>query len=260
MNWHAKLWEHSMDEFPSFLEPLVADLGRSERRHAARLLSTRLRSSANLYRFSSKMVHANSGLYYNGYRCYWPEWQRLPNRDPLGDLGGLNLFGFVGNDPLNDVDAAGLAKHGGPYHAPDGVKVRCKRDESCSEINAKSYLLMRTIASHLRWDMIMPWPRGGGHHKEDLTGYWNALKRCRRLWELKNCDKPPPKPPVWCRGVEGVPGTAEQLERAGEALLEIGVAILVRGRGGAKPPIVRPPGAVPAPVPWPAPAPAPGVP
>jgi SRSO17 transposase len=37
MNWNAKLWEHSMDQFPSFLEPLVADLGRSERRHAARL-------------------------------------------------------------------------------------------------------------------------------------------------------------------------------------------------------------------------------
>jgi SRSO17 transposase len=37
MNWNAKLWQHSMDDFPSFLEPLVAGLGRSERRQAARL-------------------------------------------------------------------------------------------------------------------------------------------------------------------------------------------------------------------------------
>jgi len=34
------------------------------------------------------------------------EW---PNRDPIGEKGGLNLYGFVGNSSLNKVDHLGLA-------------------------------------------------------------------------------------------------------------------------------------------------------
>jgi RHS repeat-associated protein len=67
-------------------------------------------ASANLYRFSSKPIHANSGLYYYGYRFYWPEWQRWPNRDPIGENGGINLYGFVRNRPVNAIDADGLVE------------------------------------------------------------------------------------------------------------------------------------------------------
>ena len=34
-----------------------------------------------------------------------PVW---PNRDPIGERGGWNLYGFVGNDVLNDYDMLGL--------------------------------------------------------------------------------------------------------------------------------------------------------
>ena len=37
MDWNQKLWRRSIEEFPEFLEPLVADLGRSERREGAAL-------------------------------------------------------------------------------------------------------------------------------------------------------------------------------------------------------------------------------
>jgi uncharacterized protein RhaS with RHS repeats len=30
------------------------------------------------------------------------------NRDPLGEEGGINLYGFVENDPVNNVDPEGL--------------------------------------------------------------------------------------------------------------------------------------------------------
>jgi SRSO17 transposase len=37
MQWNQKIWERSVDEFAGFLEPLVAELGRSERRAGAAL-------------------------------------------------------------------------------------------------------------------------------------------------------------------------------------------------------------------------------
>jgi RHS repeat-associated protein len=63
---------------------------------------------ANLYRFSSKEWHENSGLVYYGYRFYSPILQRWPSRDPIGERGGLNLYGFVGNDPIRRNDPLGL--------------------------------------------------------------------------------------------------------------------------------------------------------
>jgi len=41
--------------------------------------------------------------------------QKWPNRDPIGELGGLNLYGYVGNDPLNRVDPLGLWWWDGDY-------------------------------------------------------------------------------------------------------------------------------------------------
>jgi RHS repeat-associated protein len=65
-------------------------------------------ASANVYRFSSKEIHANSGMYYYGKRFYDPNLQRWINRDPIEERGGINLYGFAGNDPENLVDADGL--------------------------------------------------------------------------------------------------------------------------------------------------------
>jgi RHS repeat-associated protein len=65
-------------------------------------------ADANVYRFSSKEYHANSGLYYFERRFYDPSLQRFVNRDPSGISGGLNLYEFVGNSPINGYDAWGL--------------------------------------------------------------------------------------------------------------------------------------------------------
>jgi RHS repeat-associated protein len=65
-------------------------------------------ASANTYRFSSKEVDLQSGLYYYGYRYYEPNLQRWPNQDPIEEEGGLNLYAYVGNNPVNFVDPSGL--------------------------------------------------------------------------------------------------------------------------------------------------------
>jgi len=80
-------------------------------------------AAANTYRFSSKEIHVNSGLYYYGYRWYDPNSQRWLNRDPISELGFMlrsksqhvlsldeekNLYAFVFNKPVSIVDLDGL--------------------------------------------------------------------------------------------------------------------------------------------------------
>jgi RHS repeat-associated protein len=61
------------------------------------------------YRFSTKPIAFESGLYYYGYRYYDPVTGRWPSRDPIGEMGGINLYGFVGNNGVNRIDDLGLA-------------------------------------------------------------------------------------------------------------------------------------------------------
>ncbi len=65
-------------------------------------------SPPNVYRFSSKELHLASGMYYYGYRFYDPSRQRWLNRDPLLELGGINLYELALNDPIGICDPLGL--------------------------------------------------------------------------------------------------------------------------------------------------------
>jgi RHS repeat-associated protein len=60
------------------------------------------------YRFSTKPIAFATGLYYYGYRYYDPLTGRWPSRDPIEEAGGINLYGFAGNDLQNWIDYLGL--------------------------------------------------------------------------------------------------------------------------------------------------------
>ena len=45
---------------------------------------------------------------YYGYRYYDPKTGRWPSRDPIGEEGGMNLYGFVENDGVNQRDLLGM--------------------------------------------------------------------------------------------------------------------------------------------------------
>ena len=65
-------------------------------------------AKANPIRFSTKYTDYQSGLVYYGYRYYGPTIGRWPSRDPIGEVGDENLYGFVENDPSDFVDFNGL--------------------------------------------------------------------------------------------------------------------------------------------------------
>ena len=104
-------------------------------------------AAANVYRFSSKEIHVNSGLYYYGYRWYAPGVQRWLNRDPINELGFEQFnyprawrasyhghdYGFLANQPLSLIDPFGLIKWGKTCKQGDKDKIKNGFTQRCKD-------------------------------------------------------------------------------------------------------------------------------
>jgi len=72
------------------------------------ITSTSGAASTNAFQFTGRENDA-TGLYFARMRFYNPGLQRFVSEDPIGPLGGLNLYGYVNNSPTNETDRLGLA-------------------------------------------------------------------------------------------------------------------------------------------------------
>jgi RHS repeat-associated protein len=61
--------------------------------------------------FHAEFLDSDSGLYNYGYRYYNPQLGRWPSRDPIGEDGGLNLYGFAINNAVRNLDLFGLRRY-----------------------------------------------------------------------------------------------------------------------------------------------------
>jgi RHS repeat-associated protein len=112
-------------------------------------------ASRNPYRFSTKYldqeVETVEGTYYYGYRHYATVMGRWLSRDPIGEWGGVNLFGMVANNCLDWVDAIGLE----PSDADKKAMCDCLA-------NAKSEAEKNNCLSQKKpVDPRFKWPRRG---------------------------------------------------------------------------------------------------
>ncbi|HET8700956.1 MAG TPA: RHS repeat-associated core domain-containing protein, partial [Nitrococcus sp.] len=64
--------------------------------------------AGNAFRFTGRRLDAESGLYYYRARYYSPSLGRFLQTDPIGTTGGINLYAYVNDDPLNLTDPSGL--------------------------------------------------------------------------------------------------------------------------------------------------------
>ncbi len=96
-------------------------------------------ANQNPFRFSTKYTDNETGLLYYGFRYYDPVTGRWLNRDPIEERGGLNLYAFVGNDPVNRWDYLGLqwwwppSWFGGDDNTIDGEEIISSREFASDE-------------------------------------------------------------------------------------------------------------------------------
>jgi RHS repeat-associated protein len=146
------------------------------------MASNRLRrKSAN-----AKPVHVAD----YGYRYYDPLTGRWPSRDPIEERGGVNLYGFVGNDGVNRWDVLGLA-------SPECIEASLKALEQGQKL-LKELLKYDPVedakGDHQHAHGIT---KPGGHYKEikDLQrGLRNKLKTAYE--KCKDDDGGPDKRPM----------------------------------------------------------------
>ncbi|CAB1074023.1 Rhs-family protein [Olavius algarvensis Delta 1 endosymbiont] len=58
--------------------------------------------------YSGQYYDEETGLHYNYHRYYDPKTGRYLTPDPIGLEGGINLYPYVENDPINWIDPYGL--------------------------------------------------------------------------------------------------------------------------------------------------------
>jgi RHS repeat-associated protein len=91
----------------------------------------------NNIRFPGQYYDVETGLHYNWHRFYDPTTGRYITADPIGLAGGMNLYAYVENDPVNWIDPEGLMMAGDLANyrdlSPEERKERLRRAKEFAE-------------------------------------------------------------------------------------------------------------------------------
>lgn len=73
-----------------------------------RIHATGPMANSNPWRWATKYLDEETGLYYFGHRFYDPITGQWLSREPLGESESINLYQYTAGDPINNVDVLGL--------------------------------------------------------------------------------------------------------------------------------------------------------
>jgi hypothetical protein len=161
---------------------------------------------------------------YYAYRYYDPQTGRWPSRDPIEEWGGLNLYGFVGNDGVSSIDVLGLYEDeaGNKYVGPpcckgkpgiewitDDAGRRCCMDEIINvELRIEDGIIGHVWLATDNGEFVRglhPYPKGSSSAGEYVNGpspkkgltVNEKTRKASRVIKFKAC----PKSNDWLRDV-----------------------------------------------------------
>jgi RHS repeat-associated protein len=83
--------------------------GQLTEKHAYSAYGLASSTTGTAFQFAGRRVDPETGLYYNRARYYSPSLGRFLQTDPTGTKGGINLYAYTANDPVNRIDPTGRA-------------------------------------------------------------------------------------------------------------------------------------------------------
>ena len=152
---------------------------------------------ANRLRFTARELDGATGLQFNRNRHYMSSIGRWTQRDPIGFEGGLNLYSYVGANPVNRFDPDGLR--------PDAYDCALKIVKLANAKNSAE--CVRTIFGPCgevikvplnKWTITCIWDCGGRRVETGAQGCGAApdgSKMCKG--QLKPGAPVPPVPPIF---------------------------------------------------------------
>jgi len=154
-------------------------------------------STVNPFQFigaSGYYFDSEKGSNYVRARVYQPTIARWTSQDPLGFVDGLNLYLYVANNPINNVDPSGMVNH----------KTGCKAATFVTPAKNGVGTCQRVATTHGKWELTTGLAtevnaaiaKPGNIELKKVTEITCVFKRESHMcWACSPCCFAPPKKP-----------------------------------------------------------------